>query len=81
MACNRVIFAPDSPDFKGILKDNVNAKLVEPDNFKKADKGLKKLLNNPELCEKLSQQAYEDTKELTYEKRSADIVEFIRERI
>lgn len=81
MACNRVIFAPDSPDFKGVLMDNVNAKLVEPDNFEEADKGLKELLNNPELCEKLSQQAYQDTKELTYEKRSADIVEFIRERV
>lgn len=81
MACNRVIFAPDSPDFKGVLNNNENAKLVEPDNFEKADAGLKELLENPELCEKLSQQAYVDTKELTYEKRSADIVEFIKERI
>jgi len=81
MACNRVIFGPDSPDFKGVLTENVNAKLVEPDNFEKADKGIKELLNDQELCDKLSQQAYVDTKELTYQKRSADIVEFIRERI
>lgn len=80
MACNRVIFGPDSPDFKGVLKDNVNAKLVEPDNFEKADIGLKELLGDQDLCDTLSQQAYEDTKELTYQKRSADIVEFIKER-
>ncbi len=81
MACNRVIFGPDSPDFKGVLKNNVNAKLVEPDNFEKADKGLKELLNNPELCKKLGEQAYGDTKELTYEKRSYDIIEFIKKKI
>jgi len=54
MACNRVIFGPDSPDFKGVLKDNVNAKLVEPDSFEKADKGLKEFLTTPNLGKKLT---------------------------
>jgi len=81
MACSRVIFGPDSPDLKGVLTDGINAKLVEPDSFEKADAGLKELLQNDELCEKLETQAYLDVKDDTYLKRSADIIDFIKEKL
>jgi len=81
MACSRVIFGPDSPDLKGVLTDGINAKLVEPDSFEKADAGLKELLQNDELCEKLETQAYLDVKDGTYLKRSADIIDFIKEKL
>jgi glycosyltransferase involved in cell wall biosynthesis len=81
MACNRVIFGPLSPDLEGVLTDGKNAKLVKPDNFNDADKGLKELLNSPELCKRLAQKAYNDVKDLTYQKRSEDIIDFVKERI
>lgn len=81
MATDRVIFGPDSPDLASVLKDDINAKLVEPDNFEKARTGLSELINNTELCRKLSNRAYEDVKDLTYLKRSSDIIEFIKKRL
>lgn len=81
MATKRVIFGPDSPDLASVLKNGVNARLVEPDNFEKAASALKKLINDPSECEKLENRAYEDVSGLTYLKRSADILDFIRNRI
>ncbi|HNW83340.1 MAG TPA: glycosyltransferase [bacterium] len=81
MATKRVIFGPDSPDLASVLKNNVNAKLVEPDNFEKAHDGLSELISSEELCERLSSQAYNDVKDLTYLKRSSDILGFIQKRL
>ena len=81
MATRRVIFGPDSPDLASVLKNGVNARLVEPDNFEKAAAGLKDLINDPSECEKLENRAYDDVSGLTYLKRSADILNFIKTRI
>lgn len=81
MATNRVIFGPDSPDLASVLRNNVNAKLVEPDNFKKAAEGLRELINDTELCIKLETRAFEDVSGMTYLKRSSDILDFIKTRI
>lgn len=81
MATKRVIFGPDSPDLASVLKNGFNARLVEPDNFEKAAAGLKELINDPSECEKLENRAYDDVSGLTYLKRSADILNFIKNRI
>ncbi|HRZ78907.1 MAG TPA: glycosyltransferase [bacterium] len=81
MATRRVIFGPDSPDLASVLKNGVNARLVEPDNFEKAAAGLKELINDPSECEKLENRAYDDVSGLTYLKRSADILNFIKTHI
>ena len=80
MACSRVILGPESPDLKQILINDINAKLVQPDSFEKADAGLKELVAMPELREKLAKKAYDDVKECTYIKRSLSIIDFIREK-
>lgn len=81
MATRRVIFGPASPDLATVLKNDVNAKLVTPDNFEEIRKGLSELISNRALCEKLEDQAYENVKNLTYLKRSGDIIKFIEKRL
>jgi len=83
MASNRPIIATDLPTIKEVLKhlnsEQGNAVLVKPDNPEDLAKGIKELLNNKELSERISNKALKDVKEYTWERRVERIVEFIAE--
>ncbi len=75
MASKRPIIASDLPSIKEILNEN-NAILVEPDNSKELAEGIKKVLRNSQLSAKISNQAFGDAQEYTWQKRAENILEF-----
>ncbi len=76
MASGRPIVASDLPSFREALNQN-NSIPIESDNPQALAEGIKKVLNNSELAEKISRQAYQDVQEYTWEKRAEKILEFI----
>jgi len=79
MASGRPTIASDLPSFREALNQN-NSILIEPDNPQALVEGIKKVLNNPELAEKISRQAYKDVQNYTWEKRAKIIIDFITNR-
>ncbi len=82
MASRRPIVASDLPSIREILNDpstssgQGNAVLVEPDNPQALARGIKKVLENKVLAEKISNQAFQDVKQYTWEKRAKKILSF-----
>ena len=77
MASNRPIVASDLPSIREILNKD-NAVLVEPDNPAALAEGLRKALQNPEFSAKISNQAFQDVKEYTWQRRVKNILNFIK---
>jgi glycosyltransferase involved in cell wall biosynthesis len=77
MASGAPIIASDLPSIREILNEN-NAVLVEPNNAEKLAEGIKKVLLNKDLADKISKQAFKDIQEYTYQKRAEKILEFIK---
>jgi glycosyltransferase involved in cell wall biosynthesis len=69
MASRRPIVATSLPSIKEILKDGSNALLVGPDDVDLLVKGIKRVLEDHALAEKLAAQAGSDVKKYTWEKR------------
>ncbi len=76
MASKRPIVASDLPSIREILNEK-NAVLVEPDNPEALAKGILKILKNKQLADKISQQAFQDVQQYTWQKRAEKILEFI----
>ena len=51
--------------------------MVEPDNQKALADGIKRALEDKELADKISKQAYSDVKNYTWKKRAEGIINFI----
>jgi GxxExxY protein len=77
MASKRPIVASDLPSIREILNEN-NSILVEPDNLQALANGIKKILQNPEIADKISNQAFQDVQQYTWEKRAKKILEFLK---
>jgi len=77
MASQRPIVATNLPSTREVLNEN-NAVLVEPDDSEKLAKGIKKVLDNKELSQKIAEQAYLDVKKYTWEKRVKDIIKLLK---
>ena len=77
MASGVPIVASDLPVIREILNEN-NAVFVEPDNTKSLMQGIKKVLTNKELADKLKTQAYQDVQNYTWQKRAEKILKFIK---
>jgi glycosyltransferase involved in cell wall biosynthesis len=77
MASGKPIVASDLSSIREVLNEN-NAILVEPDNPEKLTQGIKRILSDKILSEKLSTQAKEDVKNYTWQKRAEKIIEFIK---
>lgn len=77
MSSQRPIIASDLPSIREVLNEN-NAIFCEPDNAKDLAHRIIKLIDNPSLEDKISQQAYTDIKKYTWEKRVNNIINFIR---
>ena len=77
MAGKRPIVASDLPSVREVLNEN-NAVLVESGNPKSLADGIKKVLENSEFAQSIANQAYEDVKEYTWEKRAERILTYLK---
>lgn len=76
MASKRPIIASNLPSVREVLNET-NAILIEPDNPESLTQGIKKSLENKELSDKISKQAYFDAQKYSWEQRAKNIVDFI----
>jgi glycosyltransferase involved in cell wall biosynthesis len=76
MAAKRPIVASDLPSIRGILDDN-NAIFAEAGNPESLASSIKKLLEDPMLARRISEQAFSDVQNYTWEKMAERILKFI----
>ena len=74
MASKTPIVASDLPSFREVLNKN-SAVFVEADNPEKMAEGIRNVLNNAEFAKRISEQAYVDVQQYTWDKRAARILE------
>ncbi|MEQ9619563.1 MAG: glycosyltransferase [Deltaproteobacteria bacterium] len=74
MASRRPIVATAIPSVCEILEDGVNAVLVRPDSSDKLHGGIKKILENPALADRLAVRALEDVRGYTWEERAKKLL-------
>ncbi len=79
MSSKKPIVASDLPSIREILNEN-NAILVKPDDADALAKGIKKVLQDPDLDDRISKQAYSDVQNHTWQKRAERIIEFTKEK-
>ncbi len=77
MASGVPVVASDLPSFSKYLKDNENSLLFEPDNPKSLAEKVNTLLENHSMGEKLSNKAYSEVHEFTWQKRVEKILNFV----
>lgn len=77
LAAGRPILAPRAPDTAELLRDGINALLVEPDRPEAAAAALDRLLGDPALAARLSEGALETAGALTWDARAARILAFL----
>jgi glycosyltransferase involved in cell wall biosynthesis len=77
MAAKIPIVASDLPSIREVLTDGETGILVEPNNPKKLAEGVEKILSEPALAKKISEQAYQKAMNYTWQKRSEKIITFI----
>lgn len=80
MVSKRPIVASDLPTIREILNEN-NAILVQPDNPELLAQGIKKALLDFKLSDKISNQAFLDVQEFTWQKRAKNILKFINQKL
>ena len=80
MASKRPIVASDLPSIREILNEG-NAILVQPDNPQGLAEGIRKVLENKNLAEKISARAFRDVQNYTWQKRAENILEFISQNL
>ena len=69
----------DLPTIREVLINHKNAVLVKPGDSKDLAQGIKELLDNQELANKLSQKAYEDVKQYSWDMRAKRIISVLDE--
>ena len=77
MASGNPIVASDLPSIREILNEN-NSVLVESDDPQALLEGIKKVLQNKTLSDKIASNALNDVKEYTWQKRADKIFSFIK---
>ncbi len=80
MASKRPIVATDLLSIREVLSQS-NAVIVKPDDPQDLARGIKKVLSDEELAEKISSQAFEDAKKYTWKERVKNIINFIQKTI
>ncbi|MBU1557859.1 glycosyltransferase family 4 protein [Patescibacteria group bacterium] len=76
MSSSVPVVVSDLPALREVLDEN-NSILVESDNPENLAEGIKKVLGDKNLAEKISQQALIDVKKYTWELRAKNILNFI----
>jgi len=78
MASRRPIVASDLPALREVLRDGENAVLVEPDDPKALAERIKTVLDDSGLAKRISEQAYSEVSQYSWEERARRIVRFVR---
>jgi glycosyltransferase involved in cell wall biosynthesis len=81
MTTGKPIVSSDLPAIKEILTDGENAVLVKAGNAKALASGIRRLLMDETLAEKISLQAQIDVHQFTWERRAQNILTFLNHRI
>ena len=68
--------ASDLPSVREILNEQ-NAVLVKPDDPKSLAVGIKKIIENIELGNRLAKKAFQDVQQYTWDNRRDKVLEFI----
>ena len=76
MASGRPIIASDLPSVREVLNDS-NTIFVEPDNSDSLSEGISKIINDENLSIKITEQALNDIKKYTWDKRVEKILNFL----
>jgi glycosyltransferase involved in cell wall biosynthesis len=76
MASQRPVISSDLPSVRDVFNEK-NCVFCRPDDPADLAKKIAMILAKPDLAEKISQQAYQDVKFYTWEKRAAKIINFI----
>ncbi len=77
MASHRPIVANNLTSIREVLNEK-NSVLIEPESFENFASGIRYLLDNKDLADKLANQAFDDVKNYTWYKRAENILEFIK---
>ena len=77
MASKRPIVATDLPSVREILNEK-NSVLVQPESPESLAGGVKLLQGDQNLAESLANQAFQDVKDHTWQKRAEKILEFVK---
>jgi glycosyltransferase involved in cell wall biosynthesis len=77
MAAGVPILATDLPSIREVLRHGENAWLVPPGDPKALAEGIRHLLENPDLAERLAQQARKDVRQYTWKRRAAVILRHV----
>jgi glycosyltransferase involved in cell wall biosynthesis len=78
MASGKPIVASDLPAIREVLSHNTNSILVPPDNPEALAGGVRYILENPAMGEKIARQAAVDVLSYTWDERTKKIMDFIR---
>lgn len=81
MAVKRPIVASALPTVMTVLRDRENALLAESDEPLAFKKAVVDLLENPTLATKITEKAFQDVQNFTWDKRAEQIVTFAAERL
>ena len=81
LAAGRPILARDTGDLREILRDGENALLIPPHDLDAAVGALRKLVEDPSLRERLSDNARRTSKEHTWDARAERIHRFLAGRL
>jgi glycosyltransferase involved in cell wall biosynthesis len=80
MAAGRPVVASDLPSIREIFDNEVDAILVTPDEPAALARGIRRLMEDPALGERLAAAAREKVRRFTWTARAANILEFARRR-
>lgn len=81
LAAGRPILAPVAPDTAGLLVHDENAWLVPPDDPDIAAQGLRRLLGDQLLADRLADAAAERARSLTWDNRAVRVTDFLEKRL
>lgn len=70
------IVASDLPSIREVLNES-SAVLVEPDDSEKLAEGIKKVLDDSVFAKNISEKAYKDVQEYSWDKRVGNILKFV----
>lgn len=76
MASQGPVVASDLPSLREVLNEK-NCLFFKPDEAKDLAEKIAWLLENPETADKIAEQAYQDVKNYTWERRARNIINFI----
>ena len=69
LSARKPIVASNLPSFANILKNRSNALLINPDSYEDLQESINLLLKDPEIGNKLSNNAFELSKSFTWDNR------------